>query len=91
MMDKMGFASQFIDLILLCVFFVWYFIVANGQVMGPCIPERGLREGDLLSPYLFILCAEGLSALIADRVRRGLLHGCKVTRFAPTISHLFFR
>lgn len=44
----------------------------------------------MLSPYLFILCVEGLSVLIQDAERRGLLHGCHVTRDTPSISHLMF-
>ena len=41
-------------------------------------------------PYLFIVCAEGLSAMIRDSEARGALNGCSVYRNAPSISHLFF-
>lgn len=89
-MVTMVFAAQFVDLIWLCVSSVRYFIAANGQTLGPCIPKRGLCQGDPFSPYLFILWAEGLSALINDSELKGQLHGCKVARGAPSISHLFF-
>ena len=49
-----------------------------------------MRQGDPLSPYLFIICAEGLSAIIQEYEHKGLIHGCKVARAAPRISHLFF-
>ena len=49
-----------------------------------------LRQGDLLSPYLFIICAEGLSALIKQAEARGDLHGCRINRGAPSLSHLLF-
>ena len=41
-------------------------------------------------PYLFIVCAKGLSAMIRDSEARGALHGYSVCRNAPSISHLFF-
>jgi hypothetical protein len=64
MMRKMGFAKQWIKLIMNCVSTVSYSVLINGQPMGQFLPSRGLWQGDPLSPYLFLLCAEGLSALI---------------------------
>lgn len=58
--------------------------------MGPIIPSRGLRQGDPLSPYLFILCAEGLSALLRKYEDRKCIQGLKVSRHAPSVSHLLF-
>ena len=58
--------------------------------MGPIVLGRELRQGDPLSPYLFILCAEGLSSLIEAIENRGKIHGCKVSRGTPIISHLLF-
>ena len=43
-----------------------------------------------MSPYLFIICAEGLSALIRKKEDLGLIYGCKVARNSPAVSHLFF-
>jgi len=59
-------------------------------MVGPIIPGRGLQQGDMLSPYLFILCAEGLSALIQNAENRGDLQGVCVCRRAPRVSHLLF-
>ncbi|XP_060961067.1 uncharacterized protein LOC133031554 [Cannabis sativa] len=62
----------------------------NGVVSEPIEPTRGLRQGDPLSPYLFILCSEGLSAILSNFQRRGLLRGLAIARNAPSISHLLF-
>jgi hypothetical protein len=53
-------------------------------------PQRGLRQGDPLSPYLFIICAEGFSALIRKAEEKGDIVGIQVCQGACPVSHLFF-
>ena len=89
-MLKLGFDNRWVDLMMLCVSIVRYNVLVNGREVGPIIPKRGLRQGDPLSPYLFILCAKGLSSLIKRAESEGVLHGCRVRRTSPTVSHLFF-
>ena len=67
-MEKLGFANRFRDLIMRCVSTVTYSIKINGTPRGHITPSRGIRQEDPLSPYLFLLCAEGLSALIQSSV-----------------------
>jgi len=86
----MGFSRKRIQWIMMCVDTVDYSIILNKETVGPIIPGRGLRQGDPLSPYLFILCAEGLSALIRNAENRGDIQGVRVCRIAPRVSHLFF-
>ena len=73
-----------------CISSVTYAVCINGKPSGHIIPTRGLRQGDPLSPYLFLLCAEGLSALIKKASADGLLEGISVSRGGPCLSHLFF-
>lgn len=49
-----------------------------------------MRQGDPISQYIYILCAEGLSAMIRRNEEAGILHGVKVETCAPIISHLLF-
>ena len=90
MLCKMGFAEQWISWLMLCILTVEYSMLFNGTVVGLVVPGRGLRQGCPLSPYLFIVCVEELSAMIRDSEVRGALHGCSVCRNAPSISHPFF-
>ena len=62
----------------------------DGQEVGPIFPKRGIQQGNPLSPYLFILCAEGLSALLHDMENKKMIQGCKVARGTSSISHLLF-
>lgn len=54
------------------------------------MPSGGIRQGDPLSPYLFLICMEGLSALIRDYEHKNLIKGIRVARGALIISHMCF-
>ncbi|KAL8090281.1 hypothetical protein AgCh_039666 [Apium graveolens] len=90
MLRRMGFSEHWIKLIMACITSVSYKIVHGEHTMGPITPSRGIRQGDPLSPYLFIICAEGLSALLNHYESRNWIHGIKVCRHAPAISHMLF-
>lgn len=90
MLRKMGFSEKWIHLMICCVRKVTYNIVHGDTNIAHFFPSRGLRQGDPLSPYLFILCAEGLSALIQKYESSQWIKGINICRKAPTISHMFF-
>ncbi|EEC81099.1 hypothetical protein OsI_23948 [Oryza sativa Indica Group] len=69
---------------------VQYRVNFNGVLTEVIKPSRGLRQGDPLSPYLFLLVAEGLSSMLQGAENRGDLVGIRVCREAPMISHLLF-
>lgn len=63
-MRRMGFCNTWCQWIHKCLSTVSYSILINGEPTDIIRPQRGIRQGDPISPYLYILCAEGLSQLI---------------------------
>ena len=77
-MRKLGFNEKWITLTMLCVSTVTYSILINGVPTGFIRPTKGIRQGDPLSPFLFLLCTEGLHGLITQLALRGDIHGFSV-------------
>ena len=88
--QKLSFDDKLRALILKCVTSISYSFKINGKPRESVIPSRGIRQGDPLSPYLFLLCADGLSTLIKKAVDYGQMGGLVVCRNGPKLSHLFF-
>jgi len=85
-----GFPDITIKLIMHCVSSSSFSILWNGNTMPPFKPSHGLRQGDPLSPYLFILCMEKLSIAINTVVIQGEWEPIQITSTGPQISHLLF-
>jgi hypothetical protein len=90
MMLKLGFHQDFVGLIMKCVKSVKYRIKVNTELTEVIIPGRGLRQGDPMSPYVFLICAEGFSSLMHQAEISNHIQGIKVCNGAPSVSHLLF-
>uniref|UniRef100_A0A803QPC0 Reverse transcriptase n=1 Tax=Cannabis sativa TaxID=3483 RepID=A0A803QPC0_CANSA len=85
-----GFDVKSRKLLMSCVTSVSYSVLLNGSPLKKIIPQRGLRQGDPMSPFLFLLCQEVFSKLIQRAEESGSVHGIKIAQAAPPISHLMF-
>ncbi|GAU51462.1 hypothetical protein TSUD_413600, partial [Trifolium subterraneum] len=90
-MRKMSFPTLWRKWIAECVGTVTASVLVNGSPTVEFPMERGLRQGDLLSPFLFLLAAEGLSVMMRAMVQSNLFSGYSIGAENPTVvSHLQF-
>jgi hypothetical protein len=87
---KMGFHESFVQLIMKCVMSVSFRVLVNGKLSEIFTPTQGIRQGDPLSPYLFLLCAEGLSCILKNVGPQFLSRGVRVGVHTSWVSHLLF-
>lgn len=84
------FPENFIDLVLYCISSSRVNILFNGERLETFLPSRGIRQGDSISPYIFILCMEYLSLMIKGEVNQGNWSGIRLARGSLRFSYLFF-
>ncbi|XP_026420486.1 uncharacterized protein LOC113316539 [Papaver somniferum] len=89
-LKKFGFSHKFVQLISQCIATTNIEVMLNGSPTAAFKPTRGIRQGDPLSPYLFILAIESFSRYLAYCEKSGQLTGMKISRSAPKINHLLF-
>jgi len=89
-MLQMGFSEKWVALIMQCITTVTFSVKLNGEPTPFFSPSRGLRQGDPLSPYLFILITNVLTWLMQKAVAEGSIQGIQLNRFCPKLSHLMF-
>ena len=73
-----------------CVCTVSYSILVNGEPKGLINPTRGIRQGDPLSPFLFLLCTEGLHDLIIKAARAKEINSFSLCKRGSKLTHIFF-
>lgn len=89
-MLKLGFVRSIVDLIMQSVSFVSNSFLLNGSQFGSLVTNRGIRQGDLFSPYLFIFCVEAFIQMVEKAVGQGRMKGICIAPTAPMISNLCF-
>lgn len=89
-MRLLGFDESFCHLIRLCVSTAKFSLLINGSPYGFFAAQRGLRQGDPMSPALFTFITEILSRLLHREEQAGHLSGVKVSRTSPRVSHLLY-
>lgn len=89
-MKCLGFYNHLCQLVYNCLSTSSLSVLVNGVPFGSLVPTRGIRQGDPLWPYLFILASEGLTRMLHHAERNDLISGLKVARTAPSITYLMF-
>ena len=81
---------EWVDWILSCVTSPSFSVLINGEPTDLFSTSRGLRQGDPISPYLFIIMAEGLGRFIKFQAAQGIVQGWKWHNDIPAYTHLQF-
>jgi len=89
-MIRLGFHRIWVEMVMRLVTTVSFSVLFNRERLEQFNPSRGIRQGDPIPPYFFLLAAEGLSCLIKSRNQSSVLKGIKVAPSAPMVSHLLF-
>lgn len=90
MMRTMAFDEGWISWVMRRVTSVSYATLINGQPGPSIIPTRGIRQDDSISPYLYLICVDGLSKLFNEVESSKMIWDVKVARGSLPINHLFF-
>ncbi|GJV09607.1 RNA-directed DNA polymerase, eukaryota, reverse transcriptase zinc-binding domain protein [Tanacetum coccineum] len=84
----MGFGERWCKWVQTCQKSASVLVLVNGSPKLEFKMERGLKQGDPLSPFLFLVAAEGLNVTLKDAVRTGLYKGVKISTSDIPIFHL---
>jgi hypothetical protein len=89
-MLKLGFSRTWVDKIMRCVTSVSFSILFNGERLQEFKPTRGIRQGDPISPYLFLLCVQGLSCVLKGEGADCHINGVQISCSSSKVNHLLF-
>ncbi|XP_031116600.1 uncharacterized protein LOC116020256 [Ipomoea triloba] len=89
-LKDVGMNKEWVRNIMACVETPRLKVLWSGKQLEQITPSRGIRQGDAISPYLFVLCMERLSHVIKEEAGKGAWKGIQLSRYGPVLTHLFF-
>lgn len=89
-LEAFGFNKTWLNLIFECISSPKIYVIVNGSLEGYFDISRGLRQGDPISPFLFIIMAEALGRTIQIAQDLGKISGVKITSNLPSVTHQQF-
>jgi hypothetical protein len=87
---EVGIPEKMVNVIMHCVTSVKSNVLWNGTRSEYFSPQCGIRQGDPMSPYLFVLSMDKLTHIISDAIETGKWKAMRAGRHGPLISHLMF-
>lgn len=90
MLIRIGFDLKWVEWIMKYVSFVEFELIMSDKSIDKFKPQKGVRQGDPLSPFLFIIAVDVLSQMVSYHIEKGDLKGIRLAKRYPVLSHLFF-
>ncbi|XP_043687745.1 uncharacterized protein LOC122638959 [Telopea speciosissima] len=84
---KLSFSVAWVQLVMSCIKSISYSLWSESEHI---IPSRGIRQGDPLSPAIFIIYAKALSTIIRSAISKVDIHGIRIRNRGTAFSHLLF-
>ncbi|KAJ0757712.1 putative RNA-directed DNA polymerase [Helianthus annuus] len=89
-LTQMNFPSSWREWVMATLYSAKASVLVNGSPTREFVCSRGLRQGDPLSPFLFVIVMEALTGIMKEAESVGLFHGVRVTSDGPSLTHLIY-
>jgi len=88
MLERLGFCEQWIVWIKSCLESATVSVLVNDSLTKEFVPSKGLRQGDLLASFLFLIVAEGLAGVVRNAVLFDWVESVEVGRNKVKVNML---